>query len=179
MQLTFFAGLLVILCLFLPAEAVPLEFEKKGVIFLKFHIYRRKLIQSYPTSENLIDSRRLFQSTFSHYFRPHLLHVKHKSIQRLLDMNWPLVLPLPLAGWTASGCTTQGYRGCVLTWAMTLCWAQQRLGMWRKRSTAWCRWRGQETTGPRSTTTSGQRTTAMKKKGKCIFFSLIANTAPQ
>ena len=41
MQLTFFAGLLIILCLFLPAEAVPLEFEKKGVIFLEFHFFSK------------------------------------------------------------------------------------------------------------------------------------------
>jgi hypothetical protein len=35
----------------------------------------------------LIDGSAFFECTFGNYFRPHLLHVKHERVQRLLDVG--------------------------------------------------------------------------------------------
>lgn len=42
---------------------------------------------AYPSSKDLVDGRALFQSALCHHFGSHLLHIQHKSIQRLLDMR--------------------------------------------------------------------------------------------
>ena len=42
---------------------------------------------SYPPSENLVDGRRLLQRALRHDLGPHLLHVEHERVQRLLDVR--------------------------------------------------------------------------------------------
>lgn len=40
--------------------------------------------QPHPSTQDLIDGCTLFQRAFCHYFGPHLLHVQHECVQRLL-----------------------------------------------------------------------------------------------
>ena len=42
-------------------------------------------------AQNLVDCCAFFEGAFGYHLRPHLLHVQHERIQRLLDM-W-LLLP--------------------------------------------------------------------------------------
>ena len=41
---------------------------------------------SYPSTQDLIDGSRLFKRTFGLHHGTHLFHVKHKSVQGLLDV---------------------------------------------------------------------------------------------
>lgn len=41
----------------------------------------------YPSSKYLIDGSAFFEGTFGNDFRPHLLHVEHERVQRLLDVR--------------------------------------------------------------------------------------------
>ena len=42
---------------------------------------------SHPSSEDLVDGRRLLQGALGLNDRPHLLHVEHERVQRLLDVR--------------------------------------------------------------------------------------------
>ena len=46
-----------------------------------------KIQMSYPSSEDLVDGRRLLQRALGLNDRSHLFHVEHERVQRLLDVR--------------------------------------------------------------------------------------------
>lgn len=42
---------------------------------------------THPSSQYLVDGRRLLEGALRDHLRPHLLHVQHEGIQRLLDVR--------------------------------------------------------------------------------------------
>lgn len=49
---------------------------------------------SHPSSQDLVDGGALFQRALGHHLGPHLLHVEHKGVQRLLYVGLLLLLIL-------------------------------------------------------------------------------------
>lgn len=51
-----------------------------------------------PAAEDLVDGGAFFQRALGHYFSPHLLHVEHERVQRLLYVRF-LVLVFLIGAW--------------------------------------------------------------------------------
>ena len=61
-----------------------IHIDRQEIIFCK--VCSLIILFVYPSSENLIDGRRLLQRALGLDHRPHLLHVEHERVQRLLDV---------------------------------------------------------------------------------------------
>lgn len=48
----------------------------------------------YPPAQDLVDGSALLQRALGHHLGPHLLHVQHEGIERLLDVGFLLLLLL-------------------------------------------------------------------------------------
>ena len=46
--------------------------------------------RAYPSTEDLIDGGALLERALGHHFGPHLLHVEHKGVERLLNVRFLL-----------------------------------------------------------------------------------------
>lgn len=94
-KLPLFPGQLIVFGLLLSWQGMPLWTEYiKGHLNTLTHTHIYVCVNSnafvctaYPSSKDLVDGRALFQSALCHHFGSHLLHIQHKSIQRLLDMR--------------------------------------------------------------------------------------------
>ena len=50
-------------------------------------VTRNEEKEAYPSAEDLVDGGALFERAFGYHFGPHLLHVEHERVQRLLDVR--------------------------------------------------------------------------------------------
>ncbi len=104
-KLTLFPSLVVVFCLLLPTEAVPLKRKQRS------HEGQVRLFTNmtgYPAPEDLVDGSWFLQRAFSYNLGPHLLHVEHESIQRLFNVDPIILLSQPEIKITIYTCVFEG-----------------------------------------------------------------------